>query len=343
MAIIQDTNKTYELALRVYNNKQDNELKLEDEKAIKALCSAIFPSDGTSPSQHELNKFNNIVVKAATTISEADVQQLLKYFAEVQNVGFDVDMVKYTKTIPQHIRFKWAAVGSAVSLKRVEYGTDQFIQIGQVQTGITYNYLTNSATQVEDFRKLVRDVASARVQLIYDTIMGLIETGAASGGSIPSKQVKSAAGVTIAEFDKIANIVGRRTDSRPLFIADRDLIASFATKKQTAVGSAMPDALKMNFYNVELTNLGTADAIPLRNEFTTTTGYTTRFDIDTGYMFGSANGNKPFMAALAGGLTQKTEEDIEYGRVKVIVRQKLGIEFLYAENIGVITDTTITI
>ena len=44
-------NKTYELALRVYNNKQADDIRLEDEKAIKALCSSIFPADGTSQIQ----------------------------------------------------------------------------------------------------------------------------------------------------------------------------------------------------------------------------------------------------------------------------------------------------
>lgn len=343
MSIIKDLDKTQELALRVYNNKQDNELKLEDEKAIKALCSAIFPEDGESASQHDLNRFNNIIVKTATAISEADVQQLLNYFAEVQSVGYDVDMVRYTKAVPKHIKFKWASVGSAVSLKRVETGKDQFIELGQVQLGITYNPLSNSKRQVEDFRTLVKDVASARVQLIYDTIINLITEGAKSSGVIPDKQCSATSNVTLALFNKVANVVGRRTGSRPIFIADRELITKIAGLRVSDIGGNMPDALKTDLYNYEVTNLGTADAIPLKNDFTTETGYDTHFPITTGYMFGSANGVKPFMVALGGGLTQKTEEEIEYGRIKMIVRQKLGIEFLYAQNIGVITDTSIQI
>jgi len=342
MAIIKDELKAQELALRIYNSKHETkELQLEDEKAIKALCSAIFPESGESASQHELTKFNNIVVKTATAISEADIQQLINYFAEVQNVNYNTDMVKYTKAVPKHIKFKWAAAGSAVSLKRVETGKEQYIEIGTVQTGMSYNPLSNTQSQVDDFRALVRDVAASRVKLVYDTIMSLIAAGVAAGTVIPTKQCVAKAGVTMPEFDKVASIVGRRTGSRPLFVADRELITSFAGKKATVVTTNMPDALKTDLYDYELTNLGSADAVPLLNEFTTETGYDTQFPITTGYMFGSASGKKPFSVALAGGLTQKTEEDVEYGRIKMIVRQRLGVDFLYAQNIGVITDTAI--
>lgn len=338
-----DVNKTYELALRVYNNKQSDDLRLEDEKAIKALCSSIFPADGTSPSQHELNMFNNIVVKVATTISEADVQQLIRYMADMQTVPYDTQVVRYNKSVPHHIKFKWSAVGSGVSLRKVEPNQDQFIEIGQVQLGITYNPLSNVATQVDDFRALVKDVAAARVRLVYETLVKLITKGVSSGGIIPTKQYKSGANVTIADFDKIAGILGKRTGSRPIFIADRLLINAIAAKKLSTCTGGLPDSLKSNFYDLEVTNLGSADAIPLQNEFTSETGYDTMFPVDTGYVVGSAAGKKPFSVALAGGLTQKTEEDVEYGRIKLVVRQKLGADFLYAGNIGVIQDTAVTI
>lgn len=344
MSIIKDELKAQELALRIYNNKHETkELQLEDEKAIKALCSAIFPESGESASQHELTKFNNIIVKTATTISETDVQQLLNYFAEVQNVNYSLDMAKYTKDIPKHIKFKWAAVGSAVSLKRVETGTEQYIDIGTAQTGYSYQPLSNSQTQVDNFRAIVRDIAAARVELIYDTIMSLIAKAVELKTIIPEKQCKVGANVTIAEFDRVANIVGRRTNSKPIFVADRELITNFAVKKVTSVTTNMPESLKTDFYDYEITNLGSADAIPLINGFTTDTGYDTKLSIATGYMFGGANSKKPFSVALAGGLNQKTEEEIENGRIKMIVRQRLGIDFLYAQNIGVITDTSVVI
>lgn len=344
MGVITDTNKVLELSKRIYNNKYESEeVKLEDEDAIKRLCNKIFPDNGDTPSSHDLHSFNNIIVKTATTISEKDVQQLLNYFAEVQSVDFNTSMIKYTKSIPRHIRFKWAAIGSTVSLKRVETGRDEYVQLDFAQTGFQYNYLNGSQNQVEMFRTLVKDVAAARVMLIYDTIMELVQIGATSTGVIPAKQKVAKANVTIGEFDKVANILGRRTGSRPIFIADRELISSFAAKKVTAVSINLPDIFKKDSYEFGLTNLGSADAVPLKNDFTTELGTETPYEVSTGYMLGSASGKKPFYVALAGGLIQDTEKDVEYGRVKMIIRQKLGIDFLYAGNVGVVTDTEVSI
>lgn len=342
MSIIKDELKTYETMLRVYNNKQvADEVRMEDEDAIKKLCSAIFKADGSSVSEHDLTMFNNIVVKTATTVSEPDVQQLLKYFADNENVPYDTQLVKYRKPVPKHIRFKWSSVGSGVSLKRVETGTDNYVQIGQAQTAISYYPITNSATQVEDFRALVNDVAQARVQLIFEKIIELIEAGAKSGGVIPAKQCIEKGNSTLAEFDKAANMIGRRTGSRPLFIADRDLINYYANLKTTAIGTNMPDALKSDFYSYEVTNLGSTDAIPMINGYTTELGETPNFEVGVGYLVGGASSKKPFKTALAGGVTQETEKDIEAGRIKMLIRQKLGIDFLYAGNIGRVEETSV--
>ena len=342
MSIIKDELKTYETMLRVYNNKQGtDEIRMEDEEAIKKLCSAIFKADGSSVSEHDLTMFNNIVVKTATTVSEPDVQQLLKYFADYENVPYDAQLVHYRKPIPKHIRFKWSSVGSGISLKRIETGTDNYIQLGQAQTGITYYPITNSATQVEDFRALVNDVAQARVQLIFEKIVALIEAGAKGGGVIPAKQCIEKGNSTLAEFDKAAGMIGRRTGSRPLFIADRDLINYYANLKTTAVGTNVPDALKSDLYNYEVTNLGSADAIPMINGYTTELGETPHFEVGVGYLVGGAASKKPLKVALAGGVTQETEKDVEMGRIKMLIRQKLGIDFLYAGNIGRVEETTV--
>lgn len=344
MAIIKDETKVQELAMRIFNNAYDGSVKalqMEDEKAIRALCSSIFPEDGTVPSQHDLMKFNNVVAKTATVVSENDVQQLLKYFADVQNVPYNTQIVRYTKKIEKHVRFRWAAVGSGVSMKRVETDRDNYIEIGTAQTAIYYNPLSASTNQVEAFRELVRDVAEARTQLIYDRIMALINAGIASGGAVPDKQSVNAANVTIAQFDSIANMLGRRTNSRPIFVADRELIAALAAKKVSTVTTALPDSLKMQYYELEMQNMGAADAIPLKNEFVNETSMETQYPINRGYILGGANGKKPFYVALAGGITQTTETEAETGRVKMIARQRLGAEFLYAGNIGVIVDTSV--
>lgn len=342
--LIKDENKVIDLGLRVFNNQaiKDDVKGLDDEDAIRKLCNSVFGDGSVSPSVHIIHEFNNIVVKIATKVSEPEIRKILSYFADFETVSPDTIVLEYRKPIPKHVRFKWAAVGSAVSLRRVETGAKEYVNIGAIQTGITYNPITNSKTAVEDFNALVKDVAEARIQLVWDTVMDLIGN-AAINSKIPSNQVYTTAGITIANFDKVAGNVGRRSKSRPIFVADREFVNHIATLKSIAVGYNMPDALKSDFYNLEVTNLGSCDAIVMPNYFKDATGSETHFPVDRGYMLSSAADKKAFKVALAGGLTQETEKDAEYGRIKLLVRQGIGIDFLYAENIGVIEDDSISV
>lgn len=346
-SLFTDVKKAQDMMLRVYNNKmieEDAEKNIMgDEKAIKELCAKVFGDGSVNPNPSILHEFNNIVVRVADTVAEPDLERMLQYFANIQNVPADTQLIEYKREHPLHLKFKWTAIGSMPALVRVEQGARDFIRISDIQTGISYNPLTQNENCVENFRTLVNDVASAKVRLIYETIMNLIQTAVVgSTGQIPSQQIIDKSGVTPADFNKVAGIINRRTHSRPIFVADRVLIDSLATQITTANPTILTDSLKDDMYNYELTNLRTADAIPMVNEFTTLKGFATQFPVNRGYILGGAGwSKKPFEVALAGGLVQHTENEFIHGRVKMIIRQSMGIDLLAGECIGYVEDDAI--
>jgi len=345
MSIFKDTVKTMELMERVFNNKMqfDIEKGIDDEKAIVALCNSVFGNGSETPDPTTLHQFNNIVVKVADKIAQPDLTKMIEYFANLENVDANTQLFEYDKPQPLGLKFKWTASGSNVSLKRVEAGEKDYLKIGQIQTGISYQPLTKSESCVQNFRTLVNDIASAKIRLIYNQMMALIQANIVGGGLIPASQIINKANSTSAEFNKVANIIARRTGGKPMFVADLVLINYYAELIQAGASIILVDNIKDALYNYELTNLRTADAIPMTNRFTSENGTTTDFPINRGYILGSSgNSKKAFQVVLAGGLLQHTENEFINGRVKMIIRQGLGIDLLAGNAIGYIEEDSIT-
>lgn len=346
MGIIKDANKATELMLRVYNGKMieaDKEKNITgDEEAIKALCSATFGDGSENPDPTSLHQFNNIVCRVADQVAQPDLVKMISYFATIQNVPANTQLVEYKQPHPVGLKFKWSAIGSDVALKRVEGGETDFIKIDFMQTGISYNPLTQSDRCVENYRALVNEVASAKVRMVYETIMNMMQKAVAST-EIPAKQIVDKTNATFADFSAVANILARRTGSRPVFVADRVLIDHFASQIQTEATTILVDSIKDDLYNYELTNLRVADAVPMVNEFTSIKGFETQFPINRGFLLGAGGrSKKPFEVAMAGGLLQHTENEFVHGRVKMIIRQGMGIDLLASEQIGYIEEDSIT-
>ncbi len=343
-SIFQDEKKTMGLMTRVHNNKMefDVEKKIDDEGAIKALCNAVFNDGGVTPDPTTLHQFNNIVVKVADQIAQPDLKALLDYFANWTTVPADTQLLQYDKPQPVGLKFKWTATGSNVALKRVEAGETGFVKIENVQAGISYNPLTKSETCVANFRALVNDIAAAKIRLVYDKIMELI-AAAVTSGTIPATQIVDKSGSTVADFNKVANIIARRNGARPIFVADRVLINYFAELVGAGASTILVNDIKDDMYNYELTNLRTADAVPMENKFTDDKNTRTEFPVNRGYILGSTStSRKAFEVALAGGIVQYTENSFIDGRVKMIIRQGLGIDMLTGNAIGYIEEDSIT-
>ena len=347
MSLIKDVAQAKDMMLRVYNNKcvvtdVENNIK-GDEEIITELCGKVFGDGSVTPNPALLHDFNNIVVRVADEVSRPDIEQLLKWFANYQNVPADTQMVMYTHEHPKYLKFKWSADGSEPILRRVEEGRQDYITISNIQTGISYNPLTLNSNCVENFRALVGQVANAKVQLVYETIMHMIQKAVTAPQSqIPAQQIVKGSNVTTADFNKVANMVGRRTASKPIFIADTVFIDHLAEQIETKNFNIIADSRKEDFYSYNVTDLRTASAVPMVNNFTTLSGVETQFPVNTGYMVGGAgNARKPFEVALAGGLTQITETEAIEGRIKMTIRQKIGIDFLAGYNLAVITDDSL--
>lgn len=343
-SIFQDERKAMSLMARVHNNKMefDAEKGIDDEKAIKALCNAVFNDGGATPDPTTLHQFNNIVVKVADKVAQPDLEKLLDYFANWNTVSADTLLFEYQRPHPVGLKFKWSAIGSNVSLKRVEAGGVDYVKINSIQTGISYNPLTKSDSCVANFRALVNDIAAAKIRLVYEEIMKLI-ANAVTSGAIPAGQVVDKASSTAADFNKVANIIARRNGARPIFVADRILINYFADLVQSGASTVLVNDVKDAMYNYELTNLRTADAVPLENRFIDDNNTRTEFPINRGYILGSTStSRKAFEVVLAGGLVQSTETNVVDGRVKMLIRQGLGIDMLTGNAIGYIEEDSIT-
>lgn len=347
MSLITNMKEAKDMMLRVYNGKaivSDAEKNIKgDEEIITELCGKVFGDGSVTPNPALLHDFNNIVVRVADTVAQPDIEQLLNYFANYQNVPADTQMIMYTHDHPRYLKFKWSADGSEPILRRVEQGTQDYITISMVQTGISYNPLTLNTNCVENFKALVGQIAQAKVQLVYETIMNMIQKAVSAVTSpIPAQQKISGANITTAQFNKVANIIGRRTHSKPLFLADTVFIDHLADQIETKNFNIITDSKKDAFYGYNVTDLRTADAVALVNDFTTLDGIKTQFPVNTGYVVGGAgNSRKPFEIAMAGGLTQITETEAIEGRIKMTIRQKMGVDFLAGYNLAVITDDSL--
>lgn len=339
MSIFKDMKKVEDMMVRVYNGKMieaDKEKNIMgDAEAIKALCQATFGDGSSNPDPTTLHNFNNVVTKVADIIAQPDLNKMISYFANITNVPANTQLFEYKRPHPIGLKFKWTAIGSDVALKRVEQGQVDYIKISQIQTGISYNPLTTREECVENFKALVNDVASAKVRMVYETIMAMIQKAVTGGSDIPATQIKDKTNVTFADFSSVANIIARRTGARPIFVADRVLIDYMANLIGAQASTILVDSIKDDMYNYELTNLRVADAVPMINDFTSIKGVETQFPINRGYILGAGgNSKKAFEVVLAGGLLQHTENEFIEGRVKMIIRQGLGIDLLAGEALG---------
>ena len=121
--LYNDFRKVMSLCTRVYNGQMqegdvDKEI-MSDEQAIKALCSKVFPNTGERPSPHYLNQFNNIVIRIADQVAEPNLDAMISYFAETENVSYDTKVFQYKKAHPLHVKFKWTAIGSEIGRAHV--------------------------------------------------------------------------------------------------------------------------------------------------------------------------------------------------------------------------------
>ncbi|WP_080845563.1 hypothetical protein [Cytobacillus gottheilii] len=329
-----DNLKLKGLFSRVYNSKMEE----TDSADIKAYITKVFGDGSANPDPSMLHQFNQLVVETADEIAKPMVTNLLSIFANVDSETRG--NIKELK-IPQKNKAKvvWSATGSGVDLVRVEGKKSIFAVPAHLSTGFYYEPLDLVKESEEYFRKLVNDVANAKVRLYLDKINALTAQAIASG-KIPAANVKTGSNITIAEFNKVASVL-QRYGGRPVFVGDSLLIDYFAMQQATdsTFKNLLTDGIKDELLTaLNPTRIARTTAVNLVNPFTDASNSKVELPVNKGYMFAGGVEQKPFSVIEYGGLRQQTEQDIEDERVKMKITQDVSINLVFGEAIGVIEE-----
>lgn len=334
--------KLSELFDRVYNNKMitDEANGISDVQDIKEYCQKVFGDGSTTPDPSLLHQFNNILVRQADIVAKPKMDEILNLFVsrETQSKG-DI----YSYTIPKNTKakFGWSATGTGVDLVRVSAGSKVLAIPHTFQTGFYYEPTDMTTNSVENFQKLVDDLAEAKVRLYLAQVQKLIAS-AISSGKIPSKNVVSGSDTTLAQYNKLGSTIARvGAGGKPIFVADTLLIDYYANLQTTAVGTSLySDKTKDEFLNsLNITQIGRTTAVNLVNPFTDETNSATDIAVNEGYMFSSSVTHKPFLIVEYGGMRQITEQDPEDERIKMIIKQDASIDLIYGNAIGFLKES----
>lgn len=329
-----DATKIKGLFSRVYSNKMEE----TDTSDIKAYITKVFGDGGQNPDPSMLHQFNQLVVETADEIAKPMVTNLLGLFANVDNETRG--NIKELR-IPQKNKAKvvWSASGSGVDLVRVEGRKSIFAVPAHLSTGFYYEPLDLVKESEEAFRKLVNDVANAKIRLYLDKVNELTAKAIASG-KIPAANVKTGSNVTLQEYNKVASVL-QRYGGRPIFVADSLLIDYFAMQQATDAGfsNLLTDGIKDELLTaLNPSRIARTTAVNLVNPFTDATNSKVELPVNKGYMFAGGVEQKPFSIVEYGGLRQMVEQDIEDERIKMKITQDVSINLVFGEAIGIIEE-----
>lgn len=330
---------------RVYNNKMivDTEKGINDEEDIKAYCAKVFGDGSETPDPSMVHQFNNLVVKKADEIAKPMVTDIIGLLANTQTEQRG-NVVEYELPSKRKARFVWSANGVGVDLIRVAGKKKEVAVPRTFSTGFYYEPEDLVQDSVESFRELVNNVAEAKVALYLKEINKLI-VAAKNASKIPAKNIKEASGVTLADYNGIASVIGR-FGGRPIFIADSLLIDKIGNQqsKTEGISNLLTDKYKDElFRSLNITTIGRTDAFNLVNPFIDDANSKTELPVNEGYMLAGEGRLKPFRVVEYGGLRQTSQIDFETGRVMMKLFQDAAIVLVFANTLGYIKDESVTL
>lgn len=331
-----DTKKLKGLFERVYNNKMDD----SDHRDITEFAKRVFGDGSFNPDPSLLHQFNNLVVQQADEVAKPVVTDMLGIFATVKQAKRD-QIVKYEIPQKSKAKVRWSANGSGVDLVRVEGKRSEVAVPRTFSTGFYYEPFGMIEDAAESTRKLVNDVANAKVRLYLDNIYKLIDS-AISSGDIPSANVLAGDNLTLKQYNKLASVLARY-GGRPVFVADTLLIDHFAMQQTTdsSYKELLTDPIREELLrSLNPSKIGRTDAVNLVNPFVDDANTKTELPVNVGYMFAGSQTQKPFVVVEFGGMRQMTEQDIEDERIKLKLVQDADIELIFGQTIGKITENT---
>lgn len=332
-----DYTKLKSLFTRVVNNKMEE----NDRQDIAEYCKKVFGT-GYTPDPSMLHQFNNLVVQTADEIAKPTVTNLLNVLADFASVAPNT-VRQYNIPQKNKAKVRWSANGSGVDLVRVEGKKKEVAVPRTFATGFYYEPF-GDGDYVEQFNKLVNDVADAKVRLYMDTIAKLV-SAAVSSGKIPNANVLSTSNTTLTQYNKLASVLARY-GGRPIFVADTLLIDHFAQQQATdaTIKTLLTDKIKEELLtSLNPSTIGRTTAMNLVNPFVDETNSKVELPVNVGYMFAGDVSQKPFVVTEFGGLRQLTEQNIEDERIKMKIVQDADVQLIFGEAIGYIKDDAVTL
>lgn len=337
-----NTEKLSGLFNRILNQKTEQ----TDEATFKAYMKETF-GKGTLPSQHELQQFNNVIVREAQILAQQKATDILSLLADVERVA---EPAAFQYNIPAEFKAKWlwSADGVSVEHVRIEGKQVRYVTPKKYSTGMYYEVDSLSKGDVEHFRLLIDKAADALVELKFELITRLFRTAVAQN-RIPLQNRLTGNNLTFEQYSKFASRFAR-FGGRPLFFADTALVDHFALQlAQTPVyQDLLVDERRKEYLEaLNITTIGRTTAVNLVNPWLVNTigtaNESTVLPINEGYMFAGGMGYKPIKLVEFGGVTQYSEFDKDLKRVEVDMFVELGVDFLAGETVGYVKDDSITL
>ena len=313
-----------------------------DEVALNAYIQEVFGNG--YPSQHEMHQFNKLIMVQANEVAKLKSEEILNMLVDYVKLP-SVQVYQYTIPREHKAKMVWTANGTSVEHVRVEGQEVRTATPVKLSTGFYYEQLAILQGGVEYFRKLVNDVADAKVRMYFENISTLLQS-AIDSNAIPTVNVKTGANLTLAQYNELASVLARY-GGRPVFVADTSLIDHFAFQQptDTTFKELLTNELKAELANeLSVTKLGRTTAVSLYNPFVLGSGNkVTELPVNEGYMFAGGTTMKPFKLVEFGGLTQYTTFDPNLERVEMKITQECALEFINGETVGFVRDTSVTL
>lgn len=355
METILNFEKALEMGKRVYNGKmtekvEDGKVIYSDEEAIRALCSRVFTADGEINSIEDLRSFNKLIVEVANFEAKGRFEQIINAVADYKSAG-RYDQVQYIK-LPTRKQTTVALSASATGVDFTKIPTRQTKIPAipkQFQFGVQYAISEMVNEPVNAFRGAVDCVVEAKLKFLFNKIMTLAKNGA-TAGKIPASQIKSGAGITLADFRTIeTKLIRTGKNVRPTLIADIAFINSLALKQGTeGLGgtnlSWLTDELKMSLLrDIKFDMVSRSIAIPTDNPFIDETNAVTDLGVQDALLVAGGEGS-PFKITEYGAMrTSQDMPSIEKEQVLVKIDYTVDITLFAGNRLGVLTDTALTI
>lgn len=349
--------KMLEMGKRIYSNKMlekkddQGKIVLSDSDAIKALVDQTFSTGGEVRNLEQLRIFNRLIVETADEQAEARIEPIISMIADYAKVG-RYDKIVYD--IPKRARISMALTASGAGVDFVRISPSQKKKPAQPEThqfGVYYNIERMISDPVNEFRNAVNYVAEYKVKYIFNKIMALVKE-ANTKGLIPSDQIIDVANVDIMDYRALENKLlryGRGT--KPVMIADRNLIDSLAVKQATMnlgvsgkEGLLITDELRKELLNsAEITQILRTTAIATDNPFIDDKNSKVDLPVNEGIVL--AGGSKsPFVIREFGAMrVAQGAPDIEDERVNMKIDIRLDITLLVGQALGYVSDQAVTL